>query len=120
MEDENVRGSTDTEISGVEESPKTEVGSKTSLKLTKRERLSACIALGLLVVLLVGVMLLTIKTQEIPEPFVTVQKYANYRIVYDRETNVMYNMTDGKYNAGQLYQLYNPDGSLKIYTGNQD
>jgi hypothetical protein len=38
-------------------------------------------------------------------------------VVYNLETKVMYSISRGMYNNGNLYPLYNPDGSLMIYRG---
>jgi hypothetical protein len=46
---------------------------------------------------------------------VEVDRGKNYVIVYARDTGVMYCMTNGKYNTGELFPLYNPDGSLRLY-----
>ncbi len=86
-------------------------------EITKKERLLAYIASCVGSVILLGVFMLLLIPRATPSPFVTVQECGDYKIVYDRDTKVMYNMTDGKYNAGQLYKLYNRDGSLKIYDG---
>ena len=42
----------------------------------------------------------------------------DYRIVYDRTTKVMYYMSDSMYNHCSLCPLYNADGSVMIYDGN--
>ena len=46
---------------------------------------------------------------------VEVDRGKNYVIVYDRDTGVIYCMTNGKYNTGELFPLYNPDRSLRLY-----
>lgn len=38
-----------------------------------------------------------------------------YRILYDKETKVMYHMSAGAYNTGTLTLLVNADGSPKLY-----
>lgn len=38
-----------------------------------------------------------------------------YAIVYDKKTRVMYCMSKGGYNNGNLYPLYNADGTLRLY-----
>lgn len=50
-----------------------------------------------------------------PDMLVEVDRGKNYVIVCDRDTGVMYCMANGKYNAGELFPLYNPDGSLRLY-----
>lgn len=49
--------------------------------------------------------------------FVTVSCEAKYRIVYDKETKVMYAMSDGSYNRGNFIMLVNADGTPKLYKG---
>lgn len=41
-----------------------------------------------------------------------------YRIVYHRDTKVMYAISCGGYNAGNFTVLLNPDGSPMIWEGN--
>ena len=50
-----------------------------------------------------------------PDMLVEVDRGKNYVIVYDRDTGVMYCMTNGKYNIGERFPLYNSDGSLRLY-----
>ena len=38
-----------------------------------------------------------------------------YRIIYDKETKVMYHLSAGAYNSGTLTVLVNADGSPKLY-----
>lgn len=49
--------------------------------------------------------------------FVKVEDSLNYGIVYDRETKVMYAVSEGMYNAGEFTMLVNADGSPKLYEG---
>lgn len=37
-----------------------------------------------------------------------------YDIVYDNYTHVMYHMSSGNYNIGNLTPLYNADGTLRV------
>ena len=39
----------------------------------------------------------------------------NYIILYDKETKVMYHMSDVSYNRGNLTPLYNADGTLRVW-----
>lgn len=55
-----------------------------------------------------------------PKPqltYVVVETTSVYRIVYDRDTKVMYNISYGGYNCGTLTLLVNSDGTPKIYEG---
>ena len=38
-----------------------------------------------------------------------------YLIVYDNDTKVMYHMSNGSYNRGNLTPLYNADGTLRVW-----
>lgn len=52
------------------------------------------------------------------ETFYTVV-YSNnsylYQVVYDNYTKVMYHMTIGSYNRGNITPLYNADGTLRVW-----
>ena len=50
--------------------------------------------------------------------FVQVEQTGSWRIVYHRETKVMYAVSFGTYNGGDFTVLVNPDGSPMIYKGN--
>lgn len=39
----------------------------------------------------------------------------SYVILYDRETKVIYHMSTGVYNNGNLTPLYNADGTLRVW-----
>lgn len=47
--------------------------------------------------------------------YTTVYSDYNYLIVYDNDTKVMYHMSDGTYNKGNLTPLYNADGTLRVW-----
>lgn len=50
------------------------------------------------------------------ETFYTVVYSANsYLVVYDNYTKVMYHMSTGVYNNGNLTPLYNADGTLRVW-----
>lgn len=49
--------------------------------------------------------------------FITISYKDEYQIVYDRETKVMYAMSDGNYNRGNFIMLVNADGTPKLYEG---
>ena len=50
------------------------------------------------------------------ETFYTVVYSDNsYLIVYDNYTKVMYHMSGGSYNRGNLTPLYNADGTLRVW-----
>lgn len=42
---------------------------------------------------------------------------SSFYIIYDNQTKVMYAVSDGHYNAGNLTMLVNADGTPKLYDG---
>lgn len=50
-----------------------------------------------------------------PGTFAVLEDGVNYDIVYDKKTRVMYCLSRGGYNNGNLYPLYNADGTLRLY-----
>jgi len=57
--------------------------------------------------------------QKPPSMFVVVEGSGldSYRIVYHRDTKVMYAISCGGYNAGNFTVLLNPDGSPMLWKG---
>lgn len=51
--------------------------------------------------------------------FVLIEYTQNYRIVYHRDTKVMYAVSDGSYNHGTFTLLVNPDGTPMLYKGDK-
>lgn len=47
----------------------------------------------------------------------TIFEGLSYVILYDRETKVIYHMSTGVYNNGNLTPLYNADGTLRVWEG---
>lgn len=47
--------------------------------------------------------------------FVVVEKAPSWNVVYNKETKVMYAISDGSYNRGTFTVLVNPDGTPMIY-----
>lgn len=49
--------------------------------------------------------------------YITVEEnyWGDYCIVYDKDTGVMYHMSNGMYNGGTLTLLVNPDGTPKVH-----
>lgn len=85
-------------------------------RLSLKSRIALTISLIILTGFLISIIVAIIKAPPAPpDLLVVIQKGENYKIVYDRETKVMYSLTDGKYNTGELFPLYNPDGSLRLY-----
>lgn len=55
--------------------------------------------------------------EEEPSMFVVVESSGIWRVVYHRETKVMYAVSDGYYNKGAFTLLVNPDGTPMLYEG---
>ena len=57
-------------------------------------------------------------TENEPYFIVVYEDYLNhYKVVYDKETKVMYTLSDGQYNRGNFAMLVNADGTPKLYKG---
>ena len=56
-------------------------------------------------------------TIETPSIFVVVESTYAYKVVYDRETKVMYTLSDLGYGSGHFTLLVNQDGSPKLWKG---
>lgn len=54
-------------------------------------------------------------THQIEEFYEIIFVEPNYTILYDKETKVMYHMSTGFYNYGNLTPLYNADGTLRVW-----
>jgi len=55
------------------------------------------------------------KTENTSSMFVVIEETQYWRIVYHRETKVMYSVQRGAESDGLLAPLYNRDGSLMVY-----
>ena len=51
--------------------------------------------------------------------FVEIEQTHTWRIVYHRDTKVMYAVSRGVDNLGNFTPLYNADGTLQIYEGGE-
>lgn len=49
--------------------------------------------------------------------FVEIEKSYSWRVVYQRDTKVMYIVSNGDYNTGTFTLLVNPDGTPMIWEG---
>lgn len=47
--------------------------------------------------------------------YTVVYSSLGYDIIYDNDTHVMYHMSVGNYNIGNLTPLYNADGTLRVW-----
>lgn len=49
--------------------------------------------------------------------FMTVYQDLSYSIVVDKDTRVMYSVSNGTYNGGNFTMLVNPDGTPRVWEG---
>ena len=49
--------------------------------------------------------------------FFTVSNESSFRVVYDKDTMVMYAVSEGKYNSGNLTLLVDENGKPLLYQG---
>ena len=49
--------------------------------------------------------------------FFTVSNESSFRVVYDKDTMVMYTVSEGKYNSGNLTLLVDKNGKPLLYQG---
>ena len=61
----------------------------------------------------------TESSNESPSMFIQIEETTAWRIVYHRETKVMYAVSWGSYNTGSFTVLVNPDGTPMLYTKNK-
>lgn len=57
------------------------------------------------------------KETEYTNRFVTIEVKWDYKIVYHKDTKVMYAVSDSTYNKGSFTVLVNADGSPMLYEG---
>lgn len=58
--------------------------------------------------------------EERPSMFVVIEITASWRIVYQKDTKVMYAVSDGSYNYGNFTLLVNPDGTPMLWEGEEN
>lgn len=58
-------------------------------------------------------------SSESPSMFIQIEETTTWRIVYHRETKVMYAVAQGSYNKGGFAVLVNSDGTPMLYTENK-
>ena len=89
------------------------------LNSVKSKFIATIIAIALVVVVLffVGCDDTNNSVKASDDVFVMVSKNFSYAVVYDRETKVMYAISDGIYNQGNFTMLVNADGTPKLYKG---
>lgn len=52
--------------------------------------------------------------------FVCIETTTNWKVVYHKDTKVMYAVSNRRYNRGVFTPLYNADGTLQIYEESED
>lgn len=52
--------------------------------------------------------------------FVCVETTTNWKVVYHKDTKVMYAVSNRRYSRGVFTPLYNEDGTLQIYKESED
>lgn len=57
--------------------------------------------------------------QENTSMFVEVEESMDFKVVYHKETKVMYAISDGSYNRGTFTLLVNTDGTPMLYKGGE-
>lgn len=89
------------------------------LNSVKSKFIATIIAIALVVVVLffVGCDNTNNSVKASDDVFVMVSKNFSYAVVYDRETKVMYAISDASYNQGNFTMLVNADGTPKLYKG---
>lgn len=89
------------------------------LNSVKSKFIATIIAIALVVVVLffVGCDDTNNSVKASDDVFVMVSKNFSYAVVYDRETKVMYAISDETYNQGNFTMLVNADGTPKLYKG---
>ena len=89
------------------------------LKSIKSKFIATIVAIALVVVVLffVGCDDTNTSVKASDDVFVMVSKNFSYAVVYDRETKVMYAISDASYDQGNFTMLVNADGTPKLYKG---
>ena len=89
------------------------------LNSVKSKFIATIIAIALVVVVLffVGCDDTNNSVKASDDVFVMVSKNFSYAVVYDRETKVMYAISDATDNQGNFTMLVNADGTPKLYKG---
>lgn len=87
------------------------------------KKLILVIALALLMAIITGCAHTKVESKvddEKPSIFVMVERTYGYDIVYDKETKVMYAVSNLSHGSGHFTLLVNEDGSPKLWKGNAD
>ena len=84
------------------------------------KKLILVVALTLLMAVMTGCAQTKVESKvhsEVPSIFVLVEQTYGYSIVYDKETKVMYAVSNLSSGAGRFTLLVNQDGSPKLWKG---
>ena len=87
------------------------------------KKLILVVALALLMAVMTGCAQTKVESKvhsEVPSIFVMVEQTYGYNIVYDRETKVMYAVSNLTYGGGRFTLLVDQDGSPKLWKGADD
>lgn len=60
------------------------------------------------------------KNQQEVSMFVQIERTNIWRIVYHKETKVLYAVSNGGYNSGNFTVLVNPDGTPMLWKGDRE
>ena len=75
----------------------------------------SAVVIGLVVLFCVGCATVQEADAKTERMFEYVADEGGFKIAYDKETKVMYAVSDGLYNCGTVTPLFNADGSPKLY-----
>ena len=84
------------------------------------KKLVLVVALALLMAVMTGCAQTKVESEvhsEVPSIFVLVERTYGYDVVYDRETKVMYAVSNVSSGSGYFALLVNQDGSPKLWKG---
>lgn len=59
------------------------------------------------------------ESEDLKSMFVEVETAKAWKVVYDKETKVMYAVSDGNYNRGNFTLLVDENGNPKLWDGEQ-
>ena len=92
-------------------------------RMIKMKRILSLILVVLMVLCLVGCNMVTMEEAEAEKNptsmFAIVEEGITYKIVYHKETKVMYAVSNSAYNNGNFVLLVNADGTPMIYEGGE-
>lgn len=60
------------------------------------------------------------ENQQETSMFVQIERTGYWKVVYHKETKVLYAVSDGSYNRGNFTVLVNPDGTPMLWKGDRE